>query len=197
MALRPFRLLAVCLLLAALPQLAQAQSSDAAPGDTTAAEPAPKPAPQPAPAAKQPSRVYFGGSLGFSAWSNYMSIRVEPMVGYKLSPKASLGARVTYEYYKDKRVVPNRESHSYGGSVYSRYRIIPQAYAHAEFAYMSYDWTGERDWVPYLLLGGGYSQPLAGKSYFLLEVLFDVIQDSGSPYKDWEPRVSAGVVVGF
>ncbi|NNK01545.1 MAG: hypothetical protein HKP58_14145, partial [Desulfatitalea sp.] len=53
------------------------------------------------------------------------------------------------------------------------------------------------DWVPFLWLGGGFSQRLGQNTWAFVEVLFDVIQEEKSPYDDWEPVISVGVGMGF
>ena len=131
--------------------------------------------------------VYYGGSIGLS-FGNYFRVNVSPMVGYRYSPKASVGFRVSYEYIEDKRYDPKLTSSNYGGSLFARYRIIPKAYGHVEFAYMSYKYKisnleSDRTWVPFLLLGGGYVQPISPNASFIIEVLVDVLQDDRSPYK--------------
>ena len=145
------------------------------------------------------SKVYYGGELGLSLFGDVFRIRVAPLIGYKLSSKASVGAKVAYEYlnYSNSDFTAN----NYGASVFGRYRVVPQAYVHGEFVYASYErqtFTGsERNWVPFLLLGAGYVQPVSPRTFLYAEVLFDVLQDKNSPYKDWEPFVSVGVSVGF
>ena len=143
------------------------------------------------------SPVYYGGTLGFNFFGDVFSISVQPLVGYKFTPQLSGGVTLTYEYLRDNRFDPSRTYHNYGGSVFSRYRIIPQLYGHAEFAYISYDFIGGREAVPFLLLGGGYSQRIAPTAWAYVQVLFDVLQDSKSPYKEWEPWISVGVAAGF
>ena len=88
-------------------------------------------------------------------------------------------------------------SHNYGASIFSRYRVIPQLYGHAELAYMSYDFPLGREGVPFLLLGGGYSQPISKSAWLFFEILFDVINDGSSPYGKWEPFIGLGIAVGF
>lgn len=173
--------------------------------DTTAAPP-PQPAPQaqPQPAKKsQPaaSKVYYGGTVGFS-FGDYFRISVTPWVGYKLTPKFSVGGKIGYEYIEDKRYEEKLTSHNYGGSVFTRYHLNPRVYLHGEFAYISYKYKisnleTDREWVPFIMLGGGLVQPLGGRSALIIEVLVDVLQDSNSPYEDWNPFVSIGVGVGF
>ena len=154
------------------------------------------------------SRWYYGGEIGFAFWSNYFSIGIEPVIGYKITPQFSVGGKIGYTYISDNRYepLPALNTSNYGGSIFSRYRIIPQLYAHAEFAYWSYEnvinltddgYDTERFWVPYLLLGGGFSQMISPNVWAYAEVLFDVINDSNSPYDEWDPFISVGVGVGF
>jgi hypothetical protein len=157
-----------------------------------------------------PSKWYYGGNIGFSFWGDYFYLGVYPLVGYKVTPQLSLGAKIGYAYISDSRYdpFPALKTSNYGASVFTRYRIIPQLYAHAEFAYWSYEnitsfntaqntYNTERFWVPYLLLGGGFSQNIGPNVWAFAEVLFDVINDENSPYKSGDPFISVGVGVGF
>ena len=159
------------------------------------------------PAASQ-SKVYYGGNVGFRFWNNYFYLGVYPLVGYKITPKFSVGGKLGYAYISDSRYDPSFNSSNYGGSVFTRYRIIPQIYAQAEFVYFSYEgitsynavsnsYNTERVWVPFLLLGGGVSQMVGPNVWVFAEVLFDVINDPNSPYKSGDPFVSFGAGVGF
>lgn len=151
---------------------------------------------------------YFGGNIGLNFWSDYFLISVEPMIGYNVSSKFSLGIKPHYSYIKDNNDnIQDFTYHNFGGSVFARYTPIPLGYLHAEFAYNNYEqynynsisqnYESERVWVPFLLLGAGYRQPLGPNTTAYAEVLFDVIQDKNSPFKKWEPIVHAGVAFGF
>lgn len=147
------------------------------------------------------NKVYYGGNIGLN-FGDYFRLSITPYVGYKITPKLSGGVKVRYEYIKDKRYAETVSSHNYGGSLFARYRFIPQLYAHAEFAYLSYKYqtssfSPEREWVPFLLLGGGYAQRVGSNVWAYVEVLFDVLQNDKSPFKKGEPFVSVGVGVGF
>lgn len=151
------------------------------------------------------NRWYYGGNIGFNFWNNYFYLGVFPWVGYKVSPKFSVGGKIGYTYYKYNN--SNFSSNNYGGSIFTRYRVVPQFYLHGEFVYFSYErqtfnlgtslFGTERVWVPFLLLGGGYSQKVGNNAWIFAEVLFDVIQDSNSPYDNWDPFISFGAGVGF
>ena len=186
--------LAVALLIFLSAAGLSAQQADTTRTDTTGAV-----STQPPPPAER--KVFYGGGLGLS-FGDYFRLNVSPMIGFILSPKTHAGIRVMYEYTKDTRSSQEVTSHNFGGSVFARYRVIPQAYLHGEFQYMSYqyssgDVSSTREWVPFLLLGGGVVQSIGKNTSAYAEVLFDVLQDPGSPYEDWAPMVSVGVAVGF
>ena len=151
------------------------------------------------------SKWYYGGNVGFSFWNDYTYLGIYPLVGYKVTPKFSVGAKVGYSYINYKDI--DFSTNNYGGSIFTRYRIIPQIYLHGEFVYFSFEnrtysiinqqYGSERVWVPFLLLGGGFSQQVSPNVWAFAEVLFDVINDDTSPYKSGQPFVSVGVGVGF
>ena len=142
------------------------------------------------------SNWYYGGNIGFNFWNDYFYLGIFPLVGYKVTPKFSVGAKLGYTYYSRNNV--DFSSHNYGGSLFTRYRVVPQFYLHGEFVYFSYERiSSNRVWVPFLLLGGGFSQMISPNVWAFVEVLFDVINDENSPYKEWDPFVSFGVGVGF
>lgn len=167
------------------------------------AQAAPPPAAAPAAAtpAKAPSKLneklYYGGTITLSFGST-TQIGVFPMVGYKLTPKLSAGVEAGYEYVD----YAEGSTHNYGGSVFGRFRTSRSLYLHAEYQAINYEifqgfGRSSREWVPALLLGGGFVKPLNNRTAVYAEVLFDVLQDQNSPYGDWEPIVNFGVSVGF
>jgi len=172
---------------------AQAPAPAAAPPPATPAPAAAAPAKQSAPNEK----IYYGGTVTLSFGSS-TRIGFFPMIGYKLTPKISGGAEFGYEYVSYNS---NQSTHNYGGSVFGRYRIGQALYAHAEYQNMNYEifssnGSSNREWVPALLLGGGFVKPIGPRTSAYAEVLFDVMQDDNSPYK-WDPIVNFGVCVGF
>jgi len=187
--------------------VARAQPADSTAADldsvatTTATSAAPVATPPPSSEPKRSlrDRMYFGGSVIVS-FGDVTRIGVYPMIGYKFTPKLSLGAEIGYEYLKYDDF--DQSGHNYGASVFGNYRIIPQLYAHAEYQLINYEiftspTTSERDWVPFFLVGGGLASRVGANTWAFVEVLFDVLQDNNSPYEDGEPIVTAGVSVGF
>lgn len=149
-------------------------------------------------------RLYFGGGLGLS-FGSVTSIQVEPLVGYKIDQKNkwSAGLGISYWYFKDNRVSLPYETTVYGYRVFNRYRFIENLYGHVEYQQLSFELFNnfsdqlQRQWVPFLLVGGGYAAPLGGRTYLVAQVLWDVIQDQNSPYRRGDPFFSIGVAAGF
>ncbi len=182
------------------------------PADTTATPAATTPAttttttaaPAVTPPASQPrrrlrDRIYYGGSVTVS-FGDVTRIGVYPMIAYKVTPKLSAGAEFGYEWLKYDNF--DETTNNYGWSVFSRYRLLPQIFAHAEYQMVNYEiftspTTSDHEWVPYLLFGGGLSSRIGPNTWGYVEVLFDVLNDDHSPYDDGEPFISAGVGVGF
>lgn len=189
--------------------LISAAAQETTPIDSTQVEPTP-PAEQAAPAeetkpAKQSKplkdKIYFGGNVGLS-FGSYTMIGIYPMVGYKLTPKLSAGIKLAYEYIQDKRYTTDYETSNYGGSLFARYRVFQPIYLHAEYATLNYelysfDGSSEREWIPFVLVGAGFSKSIGGNTWVNAQVLFDVLQSDKSPYREWEPFYSIGIGVGF
>jgi hypothetical protein len=149
-------------------------------------------------------RLWFGGGLGLQ-FGNFTFIQASPMVGYKVDQagKFSVGTGITYQYTSDNRYIPKYSSSAYGYRFLTRYRIIEQAFLHAEFLhmntppYVNIRDTPSRIWVPHLLVGGGVRQSLGGVSTLTLQVLWEVLQNPNSVYGGQGPIISGGVGFGF
>ena len=147
-------------------------------------------------------KVYYGGYANFS-FGKYTIIGIEPLIGYKLLPKLSVGGKISYEYYKNKNYDPTREGSNYGIGAFSRLRIGRKLYGHVEFSEMNYKLyqnageSSKRQWISFLYVGGGFSQPITKNTSINAEILWDILQDDDSPYKTVEPIISVGIGVGF
>ena len=182
-------------------------ATDTIPQDTiiteqpVVAEAATQPSPQPKPKKPIKDKLYYGGYLNLS-FGSYTMIGIEPMIGYKIIPRLSVGAKIRYDYIQDNRYSENYTTSNYGASIFTRLRVFRGLYAHAEYAgynYELYNALGESDrqWIPFLFVGAGYSLRVGKRSSVIAQVLFDVLQNENSPYKSWEPFYSVGVGIGL
>lgn len=163
---------------------------------------------EPASAPRDPrslgDRLWFGGGIGLS-FGTVTAVQIDPLVGYKVDQagKFSVGLGGSYWYYQDNRFSPSINFTGYGYRTFTRYRFIPQLYGHAEFLHLNVErYIGATDavariWVPHLLVGGGYAQPLGGNSSIYLQVLWEVMQDPNSVYRGQGPILSGGIGIGF
>jgi len=146
-------------------------------------------------------KVYYGGYANFS-FGKYTIIGIEPLIAYKLFPKLSVGAKLSYEYMKNKNYDPTREGSNYGLGAFSRLRIGKRLYAHVEYSEMNYklynsDGSTNRQWISFLYVGGGIRLPISKRASFNAELLWDVLQEDNSPYSTVEPFINVGIVAGF
>ena len=155
-------------------------------------------------------KIYFGGEFGLSLGS-YTSLTISPMIGYRLSPKIHTGVQFHYTWVKhtvstlfgDK----SYNYHNYGFSAFIRWYAIKNLYIHLEPELMNYqqnivDGNGNvidenRYWVPYVWAGAGLRKMISRRSWVSAHVLFDLVNDTNSPYKNWEPRYSVGFGTSF
>ena len=164
-------------------------------------EPVQKPKENPQNVKGKNEKVYYGGYANFS-FGKYNVIGFEPLIEFKLLKRFSVGTKLSYEYFKDKRYETVKESSNYGASIFARLRIAKRLYGHIEYAGMNYkiydsSGAGDRQWIPFLYLGAGYSLPISKTASLNAEVLWDLIQNGDSPYKTVQPFFSVGLGVGF
>ncbi len=50
------------------------------------------------------NKWYYGGTVGFNFWSDYFYLSVNPLVGYKVSPKFSVGGKINIRIYKRSKI---------------------------------------------------------------------------------------------
>lgn len=131
-------------------------------------------------------RLFLGGNIGLS-FGDINYVELSPLVGYVINNRASAGIGVTYQYLE---FVRTRVSSSvYGGRIFSRYTVFPNVFAHAEYEQLNLqffrpkDGKVVREWVPGLLLGGGYFQPFGRRGGVTLMLLYNLLHDPvRSPY---------------
>lgn len=153
-------------------------------------------------------RLFTGGNLGFGISGNILYLDVSPIIGYKINKKLGAGVGIRYSLLRDMYYDINYTN--YGGSIFGRYKIIPQAFIHVEFEGLrTYNFNpqssnyGERDMAFMGFIGAGYT--LGDGISFSVLVLYDLIDHVNSPYRSTYllgpsgPPVilRGGVTIGF
>ncbi len=145
------------------------------------------------------NRVYTGGGIGLQFGSQTL-INVSPIIGYRITERFSMGLGITYMYYRYKDQYPaySYSSNTYGGSVFSRYLILENLFAHVEYELLRFEvrdnvsrLLGTKD-ITSVLVGGGYRQMLGDRSSINLMVLYNLNETAYSPYQNPVIRLSFG-----
>lgn len=152
------------------------------------------------------SKFFFGGSIGFT-FGSYTYVNISPVVGYRFTPRWTVGVGGTFQYYKtNSSLFNNTESIVYGGSGFVRYmivqdigKLIPMVktdggfYLHTEYEALSLETSvfdqdnelsGKRYWARSVLVGGGFRQQVGRRAYLFLELLWNLTYDSQLPYNN-------------
>ena len=144
---------------------------------------------QPEPLIGIANKLFVGGNVGFQAGSGYTSVNFAPMVGFKLTDDIAVGVGASYLFLKQRIVSQtynyNFSTHVFGGSVFARYFVFENVFAHAEYEALNlatYDSFNKRKTIGSLLVGGGYMQQMGGHFSTSLTVLWAVDQSADSPY---------------
>ncbi len=102
------------------------------------------------------SRLWFGGgfTLGYAGnqFESLFQLGISPMVGYKVTNNFSIGPRINLQY-ESYRIdtgngVAKANPLTFGGGVFSRYKVIPALFAHVEYELASevlYSYAGGTD----------------------------------------------------
>ncbi len=124
-------------------------------------------------------RVYFGGGGSFSSGVNqvynyrYNYIAISPLVGYRVTPKFSVGSFVNFQHYG----YPDQgfSNNQYGVSPFMQYRM-KNIFAYAEYSILSVP-AIDNSWRKIFTrfpVGLGYSMPLGNKSSVNAMALYDL-----------------------
>lgn len=147
-------------------------------------------------------RMFFGGNMGLQ-FGDVTLIDVSPFAGYRFTDKLAAGLGITYQYYRDKRWDPVFSTSIYGTRVFGRYYVLDNLFAHLEYEVLNYDAIfanvfgnfKDRITAHNIYIGGGYSQPLGGRSSIDLMVLYNLNESAESLYQN--PIIRMGVNIGM
>ena len=158
------------------------------------------------------SRLVLGGSLGM-VFGDYTNVDVSPLAGYRFSDYIAAGIAVNAQYGQFRSTdyygtTVQRDKYTiFGGGVWARVYPIQMLFIHIqpEYNFISQSTTyyqtndGKQVYksnysVPSLLVGAGYTQSLGGSVGVGISILYDVLQDDRSPYRNnLIYRVGAGI----
>lgn len=145
-------------------------------------------------------KVYFGGNFGLQ-FGNQTVIDINPLIGYRLTDKLSVGTSITYIYYKvtdPYNIYPTYSTNIYGASLFTRYFLLENIFAHVEGEVLNLEVPNyflhryERQNVFGFYVGGGYRQEIGDRSSLNIMLLYNLNQDRNSPYQNPIIRIGFG-----
>lgn len=144
-------------------------------------------------------RIFVGGNVGASFGSTTY-INIQPLIGFKVTPKFSVGGGFTYNYFSQNYFGTRYVSTVYGGNAFARYMILENLFAQVGWDKLSVpdyysNISGARRWVDNLLVGGGYRQAFSDKGAFVAAIFYNVNQTIYSPYAN--PIIQIGFNIGL
>jgi hypothetical protein len=150
---------------------------------------------------KTRERIFVGGSMGLQ-FGTITVVNISPIVGYRITNRLSAGLGGTYQYYNDRSFGQSFSTNMYGGNVFARFLVIPQAFLHAEAERLSlesfrFDPGSDRTrvWEENYFLGAGYRARLGAKTYFNIMMLYNFNPDSQVYYQN--PIFRFGIDIGL
>ncbi len=147
----------------------------------------------------RPSRWFIGGNLGLQ-FGTITILDISPYTGYKLTNKLSVGAGFTYQHLSEGKGDYKYTSNVYGGRVFSKYSIIPEVFAYAEYEVLNYEVAIDinryaRKNVSSVLVGGGYRQMIGHNLYSDIMILWNLTESPDSMYTN--PIYRVGIIIGL
>lgn len=147
------------------------------------------------------SHLFYGGGFGLQ-FGSVTLIELSPLIGYKVTPKFGVGLSPTYKYYSYKSSYSSSrlENNVYGGSIFARYMIFENIFAHTEYESLFYNikvpgYPIDMRQYNSVLVGGGYRQQIGSNAAMNLMILWNLNDTPDSPYTN--PVIRIGFTVGM
>lgn len=147
-------------------------------------------------------RIFYGGGFGLQFGSSSL-IDISPIIGYKLTPRFGIGVGASYKYYRIRDYFAKNEHLKInvgGGSVFARYFLLDDIFAHVEYEKLIYKSTNGnfgynvQSYTSYLA-GAGYRQWISEHISMNLFLLWNLNDTPDSPYTN--PIIRMGFSIGM
>ncbi len=144
-------------------------------------------------------KLFVGGDVAASFNNNFTYIVIAPLLGYRITERASIAAGPSFQYSSRPLFNANpvngfdceSKKSVWGARTMGRYDIVQGLFAHVEFDAYNFQkctrlpkqFGKAKTWIYRLPIGGGYSQRLVGNTFANFYVLYDVLYDEDtSPF---------------
>lgn len=160
-------------------------------------------APAPPPPASARDRMFFGGGVGLG-FGDVDYVSFEPLIGFHLNPKVSVGTTFIYRYTSDSRYIEDVTTHDWGARAFLQFFPVPTFFGQVEYEYLDYEYVlpnldTDRNTVGSVFVGGGIFKPIGKGAAFFASTLYNLSYDEDDPARAYDSPwvIRAGVSVGF
>lgn len=142
-------------------------------------------------------KLYYGGNFGLAFSTNNYYFLLQPIVGYKLTEKFSVGVDPLFVYSSITATNPfNASTKKFsttviGPGLFVKYNLIENIFGYGEYQGISFsapvydvykaDFVNKDFWNNNLYLGGGYSSNGSGSGTYVM-VLYNVLYDVNNTF---------------
>jgi hypothetical protein len=144
-------------------------------------------------------RWWGGGGFGVAFGGNSDYVSVEPVLGYRVTEKLTVGGRVILRYRRDKRFEDELTTTDYGAALFTRYLVTDLVFVQGEFEHLNYEFPTlegqDREGYDSLFAGAGFSIPIGRQASFFVSGLYNLLydEDDRGPYAEpWVLRTGVG-----
>ncbi len=154
------------------------------------------------------SKIFFGGNIGLSFWTDYAYIELSPLVGYKITPRLWAGGGPKYMFIKQSSFY---QSSIYGIKTFASFALLDKInevtniglgsiLLYAENELLSIEplyynsslgyYKGSRNWYDIVLAGFGFRFPLGDRLGLTIMALWGLTESAELLYSNPEIRLS-------
>jgi len=161
------------------------------------------PSTTPPPSSSVRDRVFFGGGMGLG-FGDVDFVSIEPLVGFRVNPKLSVGTTFIYRYTSDSRFPEDIHTNDWGARAFLQFFPVPNFFGQVEYEWLDYEYVlpnfeTNRTSAGSVFVGGGIFQPIGRGAAFFASTLYNISYDEDDPTSPYDSPwvVRAGVSVGF
>ncbi|MCE3228310.1 MAG: hypothetical protein K0S32_2861 [Bacteroidetes bacterium] len=125
-------------------------------------------------------KLTYGGNVDGFFTQGLTYIYISPTIGYMLTEKLNVGVGFVYNYSSTVYGYQRYNQSVYGGHSYANYFINNNLFVRGQYDklyqndYYNLTDPKAKTWIDYVLVGGGYSQPVGESAVFTAALMYNL-----------------------
>lgn len=148
-------------------------------------------------------KIFYGGNFDVYFINSTTVISLNPLVGLKVTDKFQIGAGGVFNYFSTRYAGQTVNSIFYGSHTFARYFVLDNVFAQVQYDRIFQPKINfsknriENGWMDYVLIGGGFRQPIGTNAYFITSLMYNVNYNPNQINAYYNPLIQVGIVGGF